>query len=103
MPSANPPYTARCDARIAARAWGGSSVGRASRSQCEGRGFDPLPLHQFLIQRRPAPPSEHWVEPARVFVEVLRPGPTPSDDIRATVGAALGASGYLRMIISGLG
>ena len=29
--------------------WGGSSVGRASRSQCEGRGFDPLPLHQFLL------------------------------------------------------
>jgi len=28
--------------------WGGSSVGRASRSQCEGRGFDPLPLHQFI-------------------------------------------------------
>ena len=29
-------------------AWGGSSVGRASRSQCEGRGFDPLPLHHFF-------------------------------------------------------
>src|SRR5208283_3283660 len=25
---------------------GSSSVGRASRSQCEGRGFDPLLLHQ---------------------------------------------------------
>src|SRR5882762_3353110 len=35
------------DARIARLAWGGSSAGRASRSQCEGRGFDPLPLHQF--------------------------------------------------------
>src|SRR6185312_59517 len=32
---------------IAVSAWGGSSAGRASRSQCEGRGFDPLPLHQF--------------------------------------------------------
>jgi hypothetical protein len=31
----------------APRSWGGSSAGRASRSQCEGRGFDPLPLHQF--------------------------------------------------------
>ena len=31
-------------ARIVSR-WGGSSAGRASRSQCEGRGFDPLPLH----------------------------------------------------------
>lgn len=26
--------------------WGGSSAGRASRSQCEGREFDPHPLHQ---------------------------------------------------------
>ena len=34
------------DARIS-NLWGGSSVGRASRSQCEGRGFDPLPLHNF--------------------------------------------------------
>ena len=28
------------------RSWGRSSAGRASRSQCEGRGFDPLRLHQ---------------------------------------------------------
>ena len=27
--------------------WGGSSAGRASRSQCEGREFDPPPLHQY--------------------------------------------------------
>src|ERR1700722_5299274 len=27
---------------------GSSSVGRASRSQCEGRGFDPLLLHHHL-------------------------------------------------------
>ena len=26
---------------------GGSSVGRASRSQCEGREFDPPPLHSL--------------------------------------------------------
>src|SRR6516225_861957 len=31
--------------------WGGSSAGRASRSQCEGRGFDPLPLHISLPTR----------------------------------------------------
>src|SRR6266571_3363125 len=37
------------DARIARLAWGGSSVGRASRSQCEGRGFDSLPLHHFPL------------------------------------------------------
>jgi chorismate mutase-like protein len=29
--------------------WGGSSAGRASRSQCEGREFDPPPLHQFAL------------------------------------------------------
>jgi hypothetical protein len=33
--------------------WGGSSAGRASRSQCEGRGFDPLPLHHLPFQGRP--------------------------------------------------
>ena len=31
---------------------GGSSAGRASRSQCEGRGFDPLPLHHIPFRRR---------------------------------------------------
>ena len=34
-------------------AWGGSSAGRASRSQCEGREFDPPPLHQST-NRKPA-------------------------------------------------
>ena len=28
--------------------WGRSSAGRASRSQCEGREFDPPRLHQFF-------------------------------------------------------
>ena len=36
----------RTPVRAGFQVWGGSSVGRASRSQCEGRGFDPLPLHQ---------------------------------------------------------
>jgi hypothetical protein len=31
-----------------ATTWGGSSAGRASRSQCEGREFEPPPLHQKL-------------------------------------------------------
>jgi chorismate mutase-like protein len=30
--------------------WGGSSAGRASRSQCEGREFDPPPLHQIFAR-----------------------------------------------------
>jgi chorismate mutase-like protein len=30
--------------------WGGSSAGRASRSQCEGREFDPPPLHQIVAR-----------------------------------------------------
>jgi hypothetical protein len=29
--------------------WGGSSAGRASRSQCEGREFEPPPLHQIFL------------------------------------------------------
>jgi hypothetical protein len=33
--------------------WGGSSVGRASRSQCEGRGFDPLPLQILAYVKSP--------------------------------------------------
>jgi chorismate mutase-like protein len=35
--------------RIFGLTWGGSSAGRASRSQCEGREFDPPPLHQFTL------------------------------------------------------
>src|SRR5207244_13273866 len=31
--------------------WGRSSAGRASRSQCEGRGFDPLRLHKKFAPR----------------------------------------------------
>src|SRR3569623_1875163 len=34
-----------CRQSIKSSAWGGSSAGRASRSQCEGREFDPPPLH----------------------------------------------------------
>src|SRR5579859_7027449 len=34
-------------------AWGGSSAGRASRSQCEGREFDPPPLHQIQVWLSP--------------------------------------------------
>ena len=34
------------------RCWGGSSVGRALRSQRRGREFESHPLHQFLRRRR---------------------------------------------------
>src|SRR6266481_396677 len=34
--------------------WGRSSAGRASRSQCEGQGFDPPRLHQFTLNLGPA-------------------------------------------------
>src|SRR5690606_30862526 len=37
-------------------AWGGSSAGGASRSQCEGREFDPPPLHHFTARYEPTPP-----------------------------------------------
>ena len=64
--------------------WGGSSVGRASRSQCEGRGFDSLPLHQSPISRRftesqkerkrlkfPKKPTSHRLKP---FLDSPHPG-----------------------------
>ena len=31
--------------------WGGSSAGRALRSQCRGREFDPHPLHHHNVAR----------------------------------------------------
>ena len=51
-----PDGPAGCDCRVQALrlqfcpSWGRSSAGRASRSQCEGRGFDPLRLHQVPRQ-----------------------------------------------------
>src|SRR5882672_1857552 len=43
--------------------WGSSSAGRAPRSQCGGRGFDPLLLHHFhgYIVPRLAPVAQ-WIE-----------------------------------------
>ena len=35
------------------KSWGRSSAGRAPRSQCGGRGFDPPRLHHFKILRPP--------------------------------------------------
>jgi integrase len=43
----SPAKTRRVFAKLSAL-WGGSSAGRASRSQCEGREFDPPPLHHNL-------------------------------------------------------
>ena len=37
----------RLNLRGIPKSWGGSSAGRASRSQCEGREFDPPPLQIF--------------------------------------------------------
>ncbi len=42
--------------------WGGSSAGRASRSQCEGRGFDPLPLHHYPPSEKPSVDSREISE-----------------------------------------
>jgi len=41
-----PEETQVSESRVNTTQWGRSSVGRASRSQCEGRGFDSLRLHQ---------------------------------------------------------
>src|SRR5438094_5358536 len=55
---------------------GGSSAGRASRSQCEGREFDPPPLHQIALKRN-GPLSR----PVRVMeAPIYLPAPVPDDD-----------------------
>src|SRR6185312_9835898 len=56
------------------QSWGGSSAGRALRSQCRGRGFDPLPLHQFPILRFvPIYPNgyAHGMKPIRFAGDAL--------------------------------
>ena len=44
---------------------GGSSIGRASRSQCEGRGFKPRPLHHPGPVALSAAAWRAWRTPAR--------------------------------------
>ena len=39
--------------------WGRSSVGRASRSQCEGQGFDPPRLHHPPLPDVPKTSKKH--------------------------------------------
>ena len=62
----------RCDALRFKSSWGGSSAGRASRSQCEGREFDPPPLHHNVRKYGPSRP---------VFLETHHP---PSGDALRT-------------------
>src|SRR5690606_9347458 len=50
-----------------ATSWGGSSAGRASRSQCEGREFDPPPLRHFFF-RSPSGFPGKTPPPAGFFV-----------------------------------
>ena len=47
--------------------WGGSSVGRALRSQCRGREFDSPPLHSF-------PAFSRLVESAAYLMEAIKNG-----------------------------
>ena len=46
--------------------WGGSSAGRASRSQCEGREFDPPPLHHPDSPARSRASPEKIKKPLRI-------------------------------------
>lgn len=39
--------------------WGFSSIGRASRWQCEGQGFDPLKLHEHDLILKPLDHFRH--------------------------------------------
>ena len=52
--------------------WGGSSAGRASRSQCEGREFDPPPLHQEF-NARPKPVGRFHFQALRTANDNQRP------------------------------
>src|SRR5690242_9128115 len=73
---------------------GGSSAGRASRSQCEGREFDPPPLHQIPLQKNgplraarcafcylppPVPEDDAPPVPPLVLEPVPVPRPPPSE------------------------
>src|SRR3954466_7042209 len=55
--------------------WGGSSVGRASRSQCEGRGFDPLPLHH---KPGPRPALQRGIALQRTIPPVMQTSEAPA-------------------------
>ena len=52
------------------RSWGGSSAGRASRSQCEGREFDPPPLHHTIPKPCSARPSERQTDALACVAEI---------------------------------
>lgn len=56
--------------------WGCSSAGRASRSQCEGQGFDPPHLHQIANPRQFRLSRifhfRHLIQPDVAIVAVLR-------------------------------
>ncbi len=67
---------------------GGSSAGRASRSQCEGREFDPPPLHQYPAPNQPRlGVFVSGIRPCRRLPAFLRvPGPAPERCVGAPVG-----------------
>ena len=69
--------------------WGGSSAGRAPRSQCGGRGFDPLPLHQsplswLIMDVQPRPRSSSKSLKSSIFT--LAAGHLKSPGRRLTRG-----------------
>ena len=66
---------------------GGSSVGRALRSQCRGRGFNSLPLH-FLSRFATTTYSIASVIPFEGFIEVIPfviPSEIPLGDLREKI------------------
>ncbi len=73
--------------------WGGSSAGRALRSQCRGREFDPPPLHQCQTINRPTWPVFCWrsgkCRPLRLMVSSLTIRLSTASDCAAFVGRFL--------------
>ena len=77
VPAVRHPWLGRASAAILeCLTWGGSSAGRASRSQCEGREFDPPPLHQCSKKNRPSRPVFCCPE-SRVLAGFLAVLPVP--------------------------
>ncbi len=71
--------------------WGGSSAGRALRSQCRGREFDPPPLHHFTspdVQASPETPHKtgffYGCPPRTALAHPLRSG-----NLGVTLGVTL--------------
>src|SRR5262245_53504488 len=78
--------------RIPPLPWGGSSAGRARRSQCRGREFDPPPLHHRI--ERKGPRARALFHCGRGLPTAPEPGNTDTPQNVYAVAAHRGAAVY---------